>query len=395
MNYKRLFVMLSTCSMILLINLDATIVNMAIPNIARSLGESISIVQWLITGYFLTAGVFFIICGKLADIFNKKSIMLFGISCFLIASLGIFIYQNVWMIISLRMIQGIGFAAVLNLALMINAEIFPPEKRGFILGVSITTSGVGQAFGPIIAGNMLMYLNWHYLFLINIPLCLLALIGISVFYREALAANDSVKLTSRSVFTIKEYPSLLLVRGNFTLSWAVLFFCIPIYLQNYLMYSAFHSGAIIFTMTAIFGIVSIVVGYYLDIFGYKKLLVIAMLFGISAFFLIIIALISNHITIFLIGIGCFGFYSGIMIPTTVFVAMKLLPEQQRGLGMGLFFTISFLAAASGTFIASRFLNTGFSIGHMFEVILIALLLCFVVSIGLGLRRLLLGFTQNA
>ena len=119
--------------------------------------------------------IFFIIGGKFADIFDKK-IFLLGTALFAMASLVAGLSDNLMVLISARLFQGVGFAFTLGLALLMSTQAFPREQQGYILGLSVTVTGVGQAVGPTLGGLILQALSWQWIFMLNVPIALVAFV---------------------------------------------------------------------------------------------------------------------------------------------------------------------------------------------------------------------------
>jgi len=158
------------CSfMVLLVNIDMTIVNLAVPSISGYFNASLNQAQWVIASYLLITAVTFTLFGKFADDFGKKRIYLLGVALFTLASLLAGLAFSLHFLLAARLLQGLGFAATLGLSIVIVVQTFPIEKRGYIIGLMVTLTGTGQALGPILGGIILQYFSWHWIFLINLP----------------------------------------------------------------------------------------------------------------------------------------------------------------------------------------------------------------------------------
>ncbi len=382
---KNWIIMIGTCSMILLVNLDMTIINLALPVITKTLHAPLTKTQWIISIYLFAATIFFVVCGRLADKFGKKTLFLIGSLCFLTSSVVLSFSNNFSIILVMRFIQGIGFATTLNLALLINTEIFPSNKRGLALGISITLSGIGQAFGPTLAGIILSISSWHWLFTINIPFCFIAIFCAAMFYQEKNTQKIDLKIFDMGVFNISNYNTIVYVRTIFMFCWGVMLFCLPIYLQNYLGFTPLRSGYIIFSMTAILGICSFMIGKALDRIGSERPIIISLVCAIISFMLLIFSIYYHLIHLFFLSLVLCGFNAGIMIPSSVFAAMHSLPLEQKGFGMGVFFTLSFLSAALGVSLSSYLLVNLISIADGFIFITIIMLAATIGALLLFLK----------
>jgi EmrB/QacA subfamily drug resistance transporter len=152
--------------------LDATIVNVALPAIQRALGfESDAQLQWVVTAYALTFGGLLLLGGRLADIIGRRRMLLAGVAVFAIASLLAGIAQDATQMIVFRGLQGIGGAmlspAVLSLILTIFKE-GPERNRAF--GVFSMVAAGGGAVGLVLGGLLTQYVDWRWIFFINVPL---------------------------------------------------------------------------------------------------------------------------------------------------------------------------------------------------------------------------------
>lgn len=162
---------------------EATIVTTAMPVIASDLG-GFSRYSWIFSAYLLMSTVTVLIYGKLADLFGRKPIFLIGMSIFLIGSILCGFAMTMEQLIVYRLIQGAGAGAVMPIATTIIGDIYTTEERAKIQGYLSSVWGVSAVLGPALGGAIVLYLNWQYVFWINIPLGLLAMIGIGLFLKE-------------------------------------------------------------------------------------------------------------------------------------------------------------------------------------------------------------------
>jgi EmrB/QacA subfamily drug resistance transporter len=162
--------------------LDATIVNVALPAIQKALGfANAAQLQWIITAYALAFGGFLLLGGRLADLFGRRRIFMGGIALFAAASLAGGFAQNPTMLIVFRMIQGLGGALLAPSALSLVLNIFKEgHERNKALGVWSMVAGGGGAVGLLLGGVLTQYVNWRWIFFINVP------IAIAVFYATTL-----------------------------------------------------------------------------------------------------------------------------------------------------------------------------------------------------------------
>ena len=138
MKIKNWLVFIACGLMILLVNIDMTIVNLGVPSISRYFNASLNQAQWVIASYLLITAVTFTLFGKLADDFGKKHVYLLGVIFFTVASLCAGIATNLHFLVAARLLQGLGFAATLGLSLLIIVQTFPLEQRGYMTGLAVT-----------------------------------------------------------------------------------------------------------------------------------------------------------------------------------------------------------------------------------------------------------------
>jgi EmrB/QacA subfamily drug resistance transporter len=174
------------CAAQLMIVLDATIVNVALPTIHRSLHFSTANLEWLITAYSLTFGGLLLFGGRTGDLYGKRRMFMIGIAIFAIASLLGGLAQNeVWLIVT-RGLQGVGGAIAAPTALSLIATNFPEgPQRNRAMGVYAAMSGAGGAVGLLLGGILTDLVSWRWIFFVNVP------IGALVLFLAPRSLNES------------------------------------------------------------------------------------------------------------------------------------------------------------------------------------------------------------
>ncbi|MCH9643736.1 MAG: MFS transporter [Gammaproteobacteria bacterium] len=400
--------------MIFLANIDATIVSLALATIAKTLHTGLSEIQWIINSYLLTTVIFFIIGGKLSDIFGRKNIYLIGVIFFGAASLVCGIADNYPLLLIGRLFQGVGFAFTLSLALLIIAKSFPDEQRGFAVGLSVTIAGIGQALGPTIGGAILQELSWHWIFLINIPFAVISFIITSIFYKRIhftdssqkkidysgaillaittsillIALNDlthdnvnvelvvigiiaslvfaglfyfkeiktRLPLIDFTLFKNRDYTLSIIIRFLFTFCYGSFLFFIPLFLQNILGFEPLMAGLMMLIYSALFAVASPMAGIWCDQVSYKPPIVFSIALSLIAFILLSILHLHSAIYLILLAFAIFGIATGIHIPSTVQSTLSTLPEKNSGEGLGMFFTFTFIGYSLGVAVSGAIMN---------------------------------------
>jgi EmrB/QacA subfamily drug resistance transporter len=156
--------------------LDCTIITIALPTISAAFQANIAGSQWTITGYLVAMTTCMLIFARLADYFGKNPIFLSGISLFTLASLGCAISPDLMTLTGMRIIQGIGAAMAMSLAMAIIFENSPLEKQGTYIGLLGAVIGLASISGPVIGGVLLDFSGWESIFLINIPIGIVLII---------------------------------------------------------------------------------------------------------------------------------------------------------------------------------------------------------------------------
>src|SRR5262245_11419661 len=167
-----------------MIMLDNTVVNVALPSIQRELGANLSSLQWIVTGYALTFAALMLIGGKLADAYGRRLIFVVGIVIFTLASLACGLSGSEEQLIAARVVQGAGAALMNPATLSIIAATFPPRQRGTAIGIWAGVSALALAIGPLVGGLLTEHVGWEWIFYINIPVGVLAIVVSFLFIQE-------------------------------------------------------------------------------------------------------------------------------------------------------------------------------------------------------------------
>jgi EmrB/QacA subfamily drug resistance transporter len=179
------FTLAAACFALFMAILDNLVVNVALPTIARDLNASTTNLQWIVSAYILVFAAMQITAGGLGDRLGRKRWFIIGIVLFTVTSLLAALSRNVEMLIAARALQGLGAAFILPLSLSLVSNAFPPEERGKALGVWSAISVSGLALGPVVGGLLVQYVSWHWIFLVNVPIGIGAVIVTQTFVRES------------------------------------------------------------------------------------------------------------------------------------------------------------------------------------------------------------------
>lgn len=175
-NKKQLYILLVTTLSSFLTPFMGSAVNVALPAIARELSMTALSLSWVATAFILTAAITLIPLGRLADIYGRRRMFIYGALIFTLASSFCIWSPTQSFLIAARSLQGIGGAMIFSTGTAMLLLAYPPSERGKILGINITAVYVGLTVGPFIGGMLTQYLGWRYIFLFT------ALLGVTIVY---------------------------------------------------------------------------------------------------------------------------------------------------------------------------------------------------------------------
>jgi EmrB/QacA subfamily drug resistance transporter len=410
-----------------LMTLDITVVNIALPKIAKDLLTNLAQLQWVINGYTLSFAALLLLAGALSDRMGRRAIFLCGNGLFVLASLGCALATSIDVLIIARVLQGAGGAMVLGTALALIAsacEGEPAQVRTSAVGLFAAGGAVSAATGPLVGGVLIQWASWPWLFAINIPIGLLIIfftlrhvdekplpaprhpldlagavfVTLSLFSLNYAALNFSSPsapyvrqallsgLATAVIFLMIERQrgerALLHLRlfriptflGAIMISFAGRIFSfgllpfLTLWLSGLLHYSAWHIGLILLSQSIAMVIAAGLSGPLSRVIPVRILLAIGMFIVASGL------LISSHVHInsdwlailpllLMLGIG-----AGLTLPHLMDLAVSVVPAHQAG-------------AASGT------ANTFFPLGTAVGIALFGLILSHVIQQELPLSLL--------
>lgn len=399
---RSLFVLILLCSAQFMVVLDFSIVNVALPAIQRDLGFTTQNLQWIVTAYSLTFGGFLLLGGRIGDLFGRRRLFIVGLVLFAFASfMGGIAQSALWLIIA-RAVQGLGAAIISPTSFSLITTTFhegPPRNKA--LGVVGAVASSGFAAGAILGGLLTAGPGWRWVFFVNVPVAIAAIILTPMFLKEtekeqgqrqidvlgaititlglvalvyALAQGNVVGWGSAQTLILLGVALVLLVTFVFiearvnvplirlgifrlrTLTGANLIgflapgalgamvFIVTLYMQKVLGYGPVTTGLAFLPMALIFIVITNVVSRFVPRFGVRRLLIAGMF--VMALGLLLLTRISVE-----------NAYWTTLFPGTLVVA----------LGIGPSFTVMAIAATDGVSdreqgLASGLLNTTQQVG---------------------------------
>jgi len=403
-------------------SLDATIVNISLPAIAESFRVPINTVSWVAMSYLLVLSGFLLVFGRLGDMKGFRKIFLLGFTVFTLGSFLCGCAFCIEALIGFRLIQGIGAAALEAIGPAMVVIYLPKEMRGKALGILATVVSLGIAAGPIIGGLLTQYVSWHWIFLINVPIGICAIImgmkcipadnvtkkpGLFDYYGAilfffALASflwpvNEGLTLgwTSPAIlgsfgisavlwvlfifretrcqdplcdfglFRNKNFLAATLAAAIMMLAFSGIEFLLPFFFEGVLGYEAGFAGlllAIPAVALMIFGPLS---GALSDRFGSRGLATISALFAVVTYFLISMYTQNTSILYIVLTLLCVGVALGVFFPPNMNQILGQSKKDEEGAGSSIMTTMKNVGetvgiALMGTIaIFSVVHNTGF------------------------------------
>ena len=393
--------------------IDFTAVNVALAPIANDLHASLNTLQWVITSYTLASAALMAIGGRLGDMYGHRRLFIIGTFVFVISSALAGFSPKVSLLIFSRIGQGIGIALVVPITTALVYLTFDKKQTGLALGFLTGTTGISMAIGPTVGGILITYLNWRWVFFINIPIGLfaimMALLLISKSEKKKIIKIDFLGIITLSaalicfLLTLNEIPQWGLLSLNFFAAiifsfllflvfiiiesqsqeplihvdlltnkilmgvitlrtcaqyiFFVFMFAISLYMQNILGFNADKAGYYLLAATIILGALSPFAGHLMNYFSLRFLVAGSCLILAFSLIALIYAAQIHEIMYLFISLILFGLAFSIHFPTTNLAVLQAAPPNQSALVTGMLFTMAFAGASAGITLSSSLLNT--------------------------------------
>jgi EmrB/QacA subfamily drug resistance transporter len=394
------------CLGTLMIVLDTTIVNVALPSIRSDLGFSQTSLAWIVNAYLLTFGGFLLLGGRLGDLYGHRRLFLAGIGGFTLASLACGLATSQEMLVGARAVQGLGGAVVSAVGLSLTMNLFPePRDLAKAMGLFGFVASGGGSIGVLLGGVLTDALDWHWIFLVNVPIGI-AVVFLSLRLLPSAHARSNAKLDVAGAITVTGALMLAvyaIVNGNqagwtsaqtlgllaaavvvlglflwiearveaplvplrlFKLrnvAWANVigilwagamfswFFISALYLQLVLHYSPLEVGLAFLAGNVVMGINSIAVSARLVMrFGIRKPLAAGLLIAAAGLALFARAPVDgSYVVDVLPSMLLLGFGAGIAFNPVLLAAMSDVEPQESGLASGVVNTAFMMGGALG------------------------------------------------
>ncbi|TDO55513.1 EmrB/QacA subfamily drug resistance transporter [Kribbella sp. VKM Ac-2571] len=187
---RRFGVLIALCLAVLVLGLDTTVLNVALPTLAKDLEASTSQLQWMANSYNLVLAALLLPAGLLGDRYGRRKIIAIALSLFGLASLACALADSAGQLIAARAFLGIGAAMIVPVALSLITVLFrTAEERKKAIGFFVVANSIGMPLGPIVGGLLLDHAGWQWIFVINIPIAFLAALAVTLLVPESRSAN--------------------------------------------------------------------------------------------------------------------------------------------------------------------------------------------------------------
>lgn len=205
--------------------IEGTIVSTAMPTIIADL-DGLAIMSWVVSIFLLMTAVSTPIYGKLADSIGRRPVFLFGIGMFVVSSALCGLSQSMVQLIIFRMLQGLGSGAIQTAGVTVLADMYPIDKRAKMLGLTSAFWGMASVIAPLLGGFIVQQLSWHWVFMINVPIGLIAFFLVAAYLHEDFAKNNLTMDLKGSISLVVFLLALMLLlqEAEKGLNWTLLVF---------------------------------------------------------------------------------------------------------------------------------------------------------------------------
>ena len=333
---SRQAALLVLCLGELLIVLDTTIVNVALPSIRSGLGFSQTSLAWVVNAYTLGFGGFLLIAGRLGDLYGRRRWFTAGTALFTAASLLCGLSGTPVELITARGVQGLGGAIVAATSLSLITSLFPEaSERGRAMAVFGFITAGGGCVGVLAGGVLTGLLGWHWIFLVNVPVG----IAVCVLSRTVLPGGSGPRSVSLLPRRILRAPNFALANG-IGIGWMAAlfawFFFSALYLQAVLGYSPVRVGLAFLPASLLMALVSLRLSAWLvDRFGRRTPLIGGLVLAAAGLALLARAPVSgSYATDVLPGMLLFGVAGGTVLNPLLLAATSDIPAEDAGVASG-------------------------------------------------------------
>ncbi len=395
--FKTVFILSAA---VLIVVMNTTMFNIALPSILREFSLEPSEGAWIVSGYSIVLAVFTITYTRLTDYIPIRHLLTIGITIFSLSSiLGFFADSYLWLLTA-RLLQASGAAAIPGLSMVFAGRYIPPARRGSAYALIASSSSLGFGLGPVAGGFITDYVDWNFLFVVTVMVLFIVpllyrvmpaettkrgsfdvwgavlsggtatffLLYFSTFTPWYLAGgilaalllwrrinHTDVPFIQPEILKNAQYRKILYMSFlGFTLHFAVLFL-MPIMLEQVYGKGAAAIGLIIFPGAMLSAVAAVYIGRLIDSYGNIRILLLSqVLLMIAAFIFYMLSGLSPYLIMVGYMFTSFGFSS--LSSSSTNEVSHILPNEQIGAGIGLKQQIQFIGSASGSVLAGILLD---------------------------------------
>jgi EmrB/QacA subfamily drug resistance transporter len=386
--------------------LDLTIVNIAIPNMIDKLHASLDEVLWVLNAYILILAVLLITSGRLGDLRGPRTLFIYGVAVFTVASLLCGLSQNPAELIGARVIQGLGAALMMPQTMTLIIATFPADRRGAAMGVWGAVAGLATIAGPTVGGLIVTTLGWRWIFFVNLPIGVLVLVmafviipdvrpgrrqkldvwGVliasaalfyftfaliegqrynwniwiwtllaagfvifGIFLLQQRARQDNEPLVPFALFRDRNYTVMNFVSATVSIGMIGMFLPMTIYFQSVLGFSALKAGLVMAPASLLAMPIAPLAGRLTDRIGGKYILMFGLtMYAAGCFWLLAVAGVGTHWTTLIPSMSVVGIGVGCVFAPMVTMAMQNVDPRMAGAASGVMNTIRQVGSAIGS-----------------------------------------------
>lgn len=402
--------------------LDGSIVNVALPKMMTSLSVSMASIEWVVTSYLIVISSTILLFGRLGDINGKSNVFKWGFLIFTVGSLMCGLSPNLGFLILSRCIQAVGAGATMANSQGIITQVFPAGERGRALGISGTAVALGTMVGPALGGIIIQFFRWHYIFLINVPIGIFAIIASAKLLPLSTKKAESLDIVGAILFAFSivllfyglingqetGYSNLIII---LCFIFAIIFFILfigferkkenplldlsifsnslfslsiftgfltflalsssniiqPFYLENVLSLNPAKTGMIMMVSPIILSIVAPASGHLSDKIGSEFLTFVGLFISIIGFLLMATLKVNTPIYILLIFIALMSLGNGLFQSPNNSLVMSTVSRDKLGIAGSINGFVRNLGMVTGISIATTLLYTMMSVKLGYKV----------------------------
>ena len=399
---RRWWTLAGTCMGLFVLMLDSTVINIALPDIARDLDATTAGLQWVMNAYLLVVAAFVVSAGRVGDIVGRRRVFVTGMATFAAGSVLAGLSDTEVVLVAARVLQGLGGSALLGLSLAIVSTAFPPGERARALGIWAGVSALALGLGPLVGGAVVEAVSWRWLFWLNLPFCVLGVVLVLASTAEQRDQTAPRRIDVAGVVTVGLGLAAIVIAlvqgkvwgwtsvatlalfvagvGSLVAFWFIehrvrtpivefdlfrngpyfgasaagfclvgcywaLMFLQPQYLQTDLGHGALEAGLLILPLTAPMIAISPLGARLIALFGVRPLMTVGMALGTAG--LVVLAQVdtSSGYGLSFVGYLLFGISLGCVYAPMSTAAMTAMPPAKAGIAAGVLAMNRVLAGA--------------------------------------------------